>query len=47
MIGHPIDCHCLDCAGPIVLDTRRIVAGFAGLVPVLVLIWLCWIMLPA
>jgi hypothetical protein len=47
MIGHPIDCHCSDCLGPIVLDMRRITAGLLGLCLVLIILWLVWIATPA
>ena len=46
MINHPIGCTCQHCAGPIVIDMRRIVLGFAGLVVVLFWLWLVWIALP-
>jgi hypothetical protein len=47
MLGHPIGCVCPDCAGPIVLDARRVTLGFLGLCIVAVWLWLGWIMLPA
>lgn len=47
MIGHPIDCHCSDCLGPIVIDMRRVIAGGIGLCAVLIILWLVWIATPA